>query len=39
MIQKFYTNGSSIIIVSHDDILIKMLKHNEILINQGCVTT
>jgi ABC-type ATPase involved in cell division len=39
MIQKFYTNGSSIIIVSHDDILIKMLKHNEILINEGCVTT
>ena len=39
MIQKFYTHGSSIIIVSHDDILIKMLKHNEILINKGCVTT
>jgi ABC-type ATPase involved in cell division len=39
MIQKFYTDGSSIIIVSHDDILIKMLKHNEILINEGCVTT
>ena len=39
MIQKFYINGSSIIIVSHDDILIKMLKHNEILINEGCVTT
>jgi ABC-type multidrug transport system ATPase subunit len=39
MIQKFYTNGSSIIIVSHDDILIKMLKHNEILINKGCITT
>ena len=39
MIQKFYMNGSSIIIVSHDDILVKMLKHNEILINKGCVTT
>jgi ABC-type ATPase involved in cell division len=39
MIQKFYMNGSSIIIVSHDDILVKMLKHNEILINKGFVTT
>jgi len=39
MIQKFYTSGSSIIIVSHDDMLVKMLNHNEILINKGCVTT
>ena len=39
MIQKFYMNGSSIIIVSHDDILVKMLKHDEILINKGFVTS
>ncbi len=38
MINKFNDNGSSIIIVSHDDVLIRTLKHNEIIIKEGIVT-
>tara|TARA_B100001059_G_C17779161_1_gene553085 strand:- start:819 stop:1442 length:624 start_codon:yes stop_codon:yes gene_type:complete len=39
MINKFHMNGSSIIIVSHDDVLFNIIEHEEILINQGVVCT
>ena len=39
MINKFYTNGTSIIIVSHDDTLINKLKHNEIIMKEGVIST
>ena len=39
MINKFYMKGSSIIIVSHDDILINKLKHNEISMKEGVVSS
>lgn len=39
MINKFYTKGSSIIIVSHDDILISKLQHNEISMKEGVVSS
>ena len=39
MINKFYMKGSSIIIVSHDDILISKLKHNEISMKEGVVSS
>ena len=37
MINKFHMNGSSIIIVSHDDVLVNILEHDEILIKEGVV--
>lgn len=39
MINKFYMKGSSIIIVSHDDILISKLQHNEISMKEGVVSS
>ena len=39
MINKFYIKGSSIIIVSHDDMLISKLQHNEILMMEGVVSS
>ena len=39
MINKFYMKGSSIIIVSHDDILISKLQHNEISMKEGVVAS
>ena len=39
MINKFYIRGSSIIIVSHDDMLISKLQHNEILMMEGVVSS
>ncbi len=39
MINKFYTNGSSIIIVSHDEMLVNKFNHDEIFINEGIVST
>ena len=39
MINKYYLNGTSIIIVSHDDDLIKKLKHNEIIMEEGVIST
>ena len=37
MINKYYLSGSSIIIVSHDDALTKILKHDEIVIKKGAI--
>ena len=39
MINKFYMKGSSIIIVSHDDILISKIQHNEISMKEGVVAS
>ena len=38
MINKFDSNGTSIIIVSHDDDLIKKLKHDEIIMKEGVIS-
>ena len=38
MIYKFHLNGSSIIIVSHDDALTKILKHDEIVMKEGALS-
>ena len=38
MINKFYSNGTTIIIVSHDDVLIEKLKHNEIVMKDGLIS-
>ena len=38
MINKFHLGGSSIIIVSHDDALTKILKHEEIVIQEGVIS-
>jgi ABC-type ATPase involved in cell division len=38
MIKKFDSNGTSIIIVSHDDNLIKKIKHDEILMKEGVIS-
>ena len=35
MIYKFHLDGSSIIIVSHDDVLTNILKHDEIVMKEG----
>ena len=39
MINKFYFSGSTIIIVSHDDALIKILEHDQILIKEGAISS
>lgn len=39
MINKFYSNGTSIIIVSHDDEFIKKIKHNELKMKEGVIKT
>tara|TARA_B100001093_G_C26676681_1_gene948594 strand:- start:236 stop:856 length:621 start_codon:yes stop_codon:yes gene_type:complete len=39
MINKFYFSGSSIIIVSHDDALIKTLKHDQIIVKEGAISS
>ena len=38
MINKFHLGGSSIIIVSHDDALTKILKHDEIVMQEGVIS-
>ena len=38
MIYKFHLDGSSIIIVSHDDALTKILKHDEIVMKEGALS-
>lgn len=38
MINKFHLGGSSIIIVSHDDALTKILKHDEIVMQEGIIS-
>ena len=38
MINKFDSNGTSIIIVSHDDNLIKQLKHDELIMKEGVIS-
>jgi len=38
MIYKFRLDGSSIIIVSHDDALTKILKHDEIVMKEGTLS-
>lgn len=38
MIYKFHLDGSSIIIVSHDDALTKILKHDEIVMKEGTLS-
>lgn len=38
MICKFHLDGSSIIIVSHDDALTKILKHDEIVMKEGALS-
>ena len=38
MINKFDSNGTSIIIVSHDDDLIKKLKHDELIMKEGVIS-
>ena len=38
MINKFYSSGSTLIIVSHDKNFCKFLKHEEILLNEGIVS-
>mgnify|MGYP005727728445 FL=1 len=38
MIYKFHLDGSSIIIVSHDDVLTNILKHDEIVMKEGALS-
>ena len=38
MIYKFRLDGSSIIIVSHDDVLTNILKHDEIVMKEGALS-
>ena len=38
MIYKFHLDGSSIIIVSHDDVLTNILKHDEIVMKEGTLS-